>query len=379
MQRTVPAFLGVALALSVIFPTLGKAEPREGNAAKFAVFVMTNSAEKNEVIAFTRAEDGHLEQGRTFDTGGRGSGGITDPLASQGSLTLSEDRTLLFAVNAGSGDITVFHVNGSILTRVDRVASGGSAPNAIAQHGNLVFVLNSGGGSNVVGFQLESNGKLRRIAHSSVFLTTNSPGAGSLGLSPDGRVLLVTEKATNRIDAFNVDSDGSLRQIVVNPSTGPGLFAISFAPSGVALASETGPAGGNNASAISSYAVGADGKLFPLSSSVPTFGAATCWQAITPDGRFVYTSNSGTSTISAFEIEINGTLASLPGTVVGTLPPGATNLDLAISSDGKYLYTLNSGSGSIGTFLIHQDGTLSLLGEVGALTASGGLNGIAAN
>jgi hypothetical protein len=40
---------------------------------------------------------------KEFPTGGRGSGGVTDPLGSQGSLTLSQDHSLLFAVNARNG------------------------------------------------------------------------------------------------------------------------------------------------------------------------------------------------------------------------------------------------------------------------------------
>jgi 6-phosphogluconolactonase len=36
--------------------------------------------------------------------------------------------------------------------------------------------------------------------------------------------------------------------------------------------------------------------------SVATLGAANCWNAVTPDGRFVYVSNAGSSTISRFAI-----------------------------------------------------------------------------
>ena len=142
--------------------------------------------------------------------------------------------------------------------------------------------------------------------------------------------------------------------------------------------SETGPSGGSNASAISSYATRSNGKLSPISASVATQGAATCWQAVTPDGRFVYTSNSATSTISGFSISNHGTLTPLPGTIVATLPAGSTNLDTAISSDGKFLYTLNSGTGSLSIFGINKDGTLISLGEAGGLSPAAGVNGIAA-
>lgn len=350
----------------------------QSEGATGAVFVMTNSASRNEIVAYKRNPDGSLEQGSRFSTGGRGSGGLIDPLGSQGSLTLTTDGSLLLAVNAGSGTVSVFQVHGARLARVENVPSGGSEPVAVAQHGDLVYVLNAGGTSKVVGFHLEFNGKLRPIEKSIAFLTTANSGAASLAFSPDGQFLLVTQKLTNTVDVFRVQADGTLGAIKPNPSVGPGLFAVVFAPNGTAITTETGPAGGTNASAVSSYAVLANGTLSPISASVPTFGAATCWQAVTPDGRFVYTSNAGTSTISGFSIAANGTLTPLPGTVVTTQPAGGTNLDIAISANGKFFYALNSGTGTVGIFAINTDGSLTTLGETGGLAASAGLNGIAA-
>jgi len=343
-----------------------------------AVFVMTNSADRNQIIAYRRNPDGSLSQSHTFSTGGRGSGGVTDPLASQGSLTISQDHSTLLAVNAGSGDISVFRVFGDNLWLVDKVPCGGSEPVAVAQHGDLVYVVNAGGASNVTGFRFGHQGELRQIPHSTTFLSTGNSGASSLSFSPDGQTLLVTEKLTNNIDAFHVKTDGRLAPIVVNPSAGPGLFGVLFAPNGTALATETGPTGGQNASAISSYAVHPDGTLVAISASVPTLGAATCWHVVTPDGRFVYTSNAGSSTISGFAISANGALAPIAGTIVATLPSGSANLDAALSANGKFLYTLDSGTGTVSVFAINSDGTLNSLGEVGGIPAASGANGIAA-
>lgn len=376
MLRTGRMLLIAAIAIGAILPTISQAQLEKSAGA---VFVMTNAAAGNEVIAFKRAPDGSLQIGKTFPTGGRGSGGVTDPLGSQGSLTLSQDHSRLFAVNAGSGDISVFQVHGANLVLVDKAPCGGATPVALAQHGNLVYVVNEGASSSVIGFSFNKDGKLKLISNSPVYLSTANSGPASLSFSPDGQFLLVTEKLTNSIDAFHVQLDGTLAPIVINASADPGVFAVTFAPNGAALVAETGPAGATNASAISSYAVGANGTLTPISLGVPTLGAATCWHVVTPNGQFVYTSNSGSATVSGFSISASGALTAISGTVVGTNPSGSINLDIAVTADGNFLYTVDSGTGSVSIFAINGDGTLTNLGEAGGLSASAGFNGIAAN
>jgi 6-phosphogluconolactonase (cycloisomerase 2 family) len=378
MGKVIRTLLVAGLATGVASSTLSKAQGQDiDRHSAGAVFVMTNNVDRNEVIAYSRATDGTLHEHERFATGGRGSGGNNDPLESQGSLRLSEDHSLLFAANAGSGSVSVFRVSGDNLSLVDKVTSGGSEPNAVAQHGNLVYVINAGGSSNVVGFRLD-HGKLTQIPNSTRFLSTNTSGAGGLAFSPDGRFLVVVERLTNDIDVFSVQGDSTLSPIVVNPSAGPGAFSVSFASNGAALVSETGPSGVANGSAISSYEVAGNGTLTPISTSVPTFGAANCWNVVTPDGSFVYTSNAGSSTISGFAIANTGALTALPGTVVGTNPEGATNLDIAVSSDGKFIYTLNSVAGAIGIFAVQKDGALLNVGSATGVSPLSGFNGIAA-
>jgi 6-phosphogluconolactonase len=376
MRKIIHILWMVALAISVVSSTPSNAEDEHSNGA---VFVMTNAADRNEVISYKRAVDGSLQEAHNSATGGRGSGGNNDPLESQGSLTLSQDHTLLFAVNAGSGDVSVFRVHGVDLWLADKQLSQGSEPNAVAQHGDLVYVLNAGGSSSVVGFRVTEDGKLHPIHNSLRFLSTNTSGAASLAFSPNGQFLLVTERETNSIDVFSVQKNGTLSPIVTNPSAGPGVFALAFAPNGAAIAVETGPAGGQNASAISSYTVNSNGTLTTISASVPTLGAATCWNAVTPNGEWVYTSNAGTSNISGFTIGANGSLTALSGTIVGVNSSGATNLDMAITADGKFLYTLDAKVGTISIFGIQSDGSLTNLGTVGGLPQDVGFNGIAAN
>jgi 6-phosphogluconolactonase len=371
-KRGIPALGALAgLSLSV----LAQADPAHSDTGH-AVFFMTNSADSNQVVSYERNTYGTLYEAHHFETGGRGSGGKGDPLGAQGSLTLSQDHQWLFAVNAGSGTLSVFRVADAQLVLTDQVPTGGAEPTSVAQHGNLVYVLDAAGSSSVAGFAF-FGGHLAPIPDSQRYLSANGANPGSVSFSADGKFLLATEKANNKVDVFGVLPNGTLTTITVNASAGPGAFAANGAPNGTVVVSETGS--GGTTAALSSYRIQANGDLTTISASVPTLGAANCWNAITPDGRFVYVSNAGSSTISGFAIDSSGVLTPLPGTVVGTNPAGSGNLDVAISADGKFLYSLNSAGGSIGAFAINADGSLTNLGTVGGLPAGSSLNGIAAN
>lgn len=367
MKRTTQRLLQIAAGICAM-ASLAGAQGLPGG----AVFVMTNDATSNEIISYGRDSSGQLFTGGRFETGGRGSGGVTDPLQSQASLTLSQDHTLLFAANAGSGSVSVFRVRGASLTLLDQAPSAGSEPLSIAQNGSLVYVLNGAAAGSVVGFRWDDH-QLRQIPNSTVFLSATSAGGSSIAISPDTKWLVVVERLTNSIDTFPIQPNGTLGPIVVNKSAGPGVFSASFAPDGALIASETGPP-----SALSSYSIQSNGTLSAISQSVPTLGMANCWNAITPNGQWAYVSNAGSSNISGFTIGKTGALTPIDGTVVGINPAGSGNLDIAVSSDGKFVYTINSAAGTIGSFAIQPDGSLLLVNETGGLPMAVGFNGIAA-
>jgi 6-phosphogluconolactonase (cycloisomerase 2 family) len=239
-------------------------------------------------------------------------------------------------------------------------------------------VLNAAGSGSIVAYHLGVEGHLHPIEKSTTYLTAANSGGSSLSVSPNGAFLSVTERIPNNIDTFRINPDGTLAPIVVNKSNAPGVFDAAFAPDGNLLVSETGPAGGVDESAISSYSVQPDGTLSTVSQSVSTLGNANCWNAIAPNGKWVYVSNAGSSTISGFTIGQGGALTSIAATVVGTNPEGSTNLDIAVSGDSKYVYSLNAGSGTIGVFSTQSDGTLTSVDQIGGLPKSAGFNGIAA-
>src|SRR5215472_1957686 len=122
----------VAIALLLLIqPTPAVAGENDG-----AVYVLGNQDSGNTVIVFRRAENGALTRVQEASTGGLGSGGTPDPLASQGALTLNESGHLLFAVNAGSNDLSALLVTEDGLRLADRKPSGGERPVSVTVHGN---------------------------------------------------------------------------------------------------------------------------------------------------------------------------------------------------------------------------------------------------
>jgi 6-phosphogluconolactonase len=373
MLKSVRSLLTVAIGLGAMAPTLHAAQ----GGAPSTVFVMTNNTEKNELLAYERLFDGRLSLKERFATGGRGSGGTTDPLQSQGSLTLSGDHNLLFAINSGSGTVSSFHLVDGIPVLVDQEPTGGSEPVAVAEHDGTVYVLNAGGNGAIVAFRADNIGRLHQIPKSTTHLTATHSGGSSISVSPDGRTLAVIEKVPNNIDTFAIHPDGTLGPVVINHSATPGVFSAVFTPYGKLVVNENQP-GGTDVSSVSSYTINADGTLTAITQSTRTQGDGNCWNALTPNGKYVYVDNSATSTIAGFAVAANGALTPIAGTVLATLPAGATNLDIAVSSDGKYLYTIDSGAGAVSIFAVNADGTLLSYGEIDGLPKTVGFNGIAA-
>jgi 6-phosphogluconolactonase len=336
-----------------------------------AVFVMTNAANGNHIESYSRSEDGSLQWVASIATGGNGSGGTIDPLHSQGSLRLSEDHHLLFAVNAASGTVSSFRVQGARLRLADTANSGGAFPSALAQFGNLLYVLNSGGNGNISGFRVNPNGHLQPIPHSDHSLSGTSTSPTAIEFSPNGQFLAVVESSTNKVDLFRVFPNGTLSDLVANSTPEPSPFAALFAPNGTLIVAGT-------ANTISSFRVNWNGTIVPVTQSLPTDGQATCWSVITPNGRIVYAVNAGTSNIAGYAISHTGALTPIAATIVGTNPDGSTNLDTGISQNGKFVYTLNAGTGAVGIFSVQSDGTLLNIGQVTGLPASAGINGLAA-
>lgn len=337
-----------------------------------AVYTLSNSVAGNEVLAFARAADGTLSGPTRHPTGGAGTGG---GLGNQGALILGHNGQLLFAVNAGSDEVSVLRVSGAGLNLLGKVHSGGVRPISLTRHGRLLYVLNAGGSGNIAGFRIGPGGLLTPIRNSSRPLSSAMAGAAQIGFSNDGDELIVTEKATNVISTYRVDDDGRAFGPRVNASNGQTPFGFAFNRRGTLIVSEAF-GGAPGLSAVSSYRLGHGGSLRVVSGSAATTQSAACWIAVTGGGRYAYTTNTASNTITGYAVERDGSLNRLtPDGISATTEAGP--IDAAFGSGSRYLYVLNSGGHSLGVYARGPGGSLTPLPGVAGLPA--GANGLAAS
>jgi 6-phosphogluconolactonase len=330
-----------------------------------ALFSMSNAADGNKILSFIRGDYGTLSAGPSYATGGLGSGG---GLGNQGGIV--SDGEFLIAVNAGSSDISVFRIGERGLRLVDRMPSGGIRPVSVTLSHNLVYVLNAGS-DNIAGFWMTPSGRLRVLNGSERGLSGDGTGPAQIQFSSDGRTLIVTEKATNRILSFAVNYLGLPSNPNILTSSAPTPFGFAVTRNNRIVVSEAA-GGAPNASALSSYKVHPGGQLTVIDPAVATTQTAACWVVITPDGRYAFTTNTGSGTISSYRLRRNGDL-SLLAAVAGDTGAGSGPIDIALSDDGDYLHVLNSGSHSIATFSV-SNGRLQSAGTPVAVPV--GANGL---
>ncbi len=333
-----------------------------------AVYTLTNNAAGNAVTIFNRAADGTLTPAGSVPTGGLGTGA---GLGSQGALTLGANHKWLFAVNAGSNEVSVLAVSPNGLTLVDKIASGGVHPISVTNYKNLVYVLNDGGSGNITGFTLDKHGQLTPLADSTRNLSNNgvgaAPGPAQISFSPDGDVLAVTEKNTNLIDTFSVDEDGVAGAVTTHPSAGVTPFGFAFAKHGTLIVSEAA-GGAANASSASSYDVSED-NFELISAAVPTHQTAACWAVATKNGKYAYTANAGSGSIAAYRVGHDGGLTLLNG-AAGFTGASSHPSDMALSNNSHFLYVLANVTQSIGAFEVQSDGSLTAVSGASGLPAS---------
>jgi 6-phosphogluconolactonase (cycloisomerase 2 family) len=385
--KTTSAALALTALLAACSAVRSSPDSYEG-----AVYAQTNET-VNTIVAFGRKTDGTLVKLNTYATGGAGTAGklvpllekvVVDPFFSNDSLIISPDHKLLFAVNTGDGTVTSFKVNADkTLTRVDRAPSGGKLPQSLGYNGDgLLYVSNVNNPKNVLnpngdkrasisGLRVDALGKLTPIPNSTRELSTDATQPGHVTFSPNGKQLLVIELFAKTISVYPTNADGTLGTPMLN-SVPVDAFGSDFIGNNTLITVDVTPFNPGNGTA-SSFTLNDDGSLTPLTVGVRNGKIEPCWVSITPDGKFAFTSNLDTGTISSYRLD-QGKLSLLNADAAFKPAEGAKSaidyvtsgpVDTFITPDGKYLYQQYSGRGSVVAYQIGADGSLKEVGEYG--------------
>jgi 6-phosphogluconolactonase len=352
----------LALVAGITSPATAASESAFG-----AVYTLTNAASGNEVLVYDRSSDGSLAFQGAYATDGLGGG---SGLGSQSAAILSHNNHWLFAVNAGSNQISSFSVKESGLELVGVINSGGIRPISLTTYKDWLYVLNAGGSGNISGFAVGQDGSLSPLAGSTQPVSNGGVGAApalaQIAFSSDGSTLVVTEKSTNLIDTYAVEN-GLAGAPALNPSSGLTPFGFAFDRHGHAIVSEAA------SGAVSSYEINEAGFTV-ISPSVANTQTAACWIAISNNGKYAYTTNAGSGSISSYQIAEDGVLTLLSPTA-GIAGAGSSPVDMAFSNNGQTLYTLANGAHTITIFHMNADGSLA---SQGAVSVPMGVVGLAA-
>jgi len=339
---------------------------------------------QNAVIAFRRNADGQVTEIGSFRTGGTGLatpagalGPLLGPDASDKEVIASPDGRLLFAVNQGSNSIAVFHVrrNGSLdLVRDRAVNSGGTEPVSLSiAHGRL-YVLNRGDevesqtgtiAPTITVFNIRRNGVLGQ----DVAATTTLP----LGLSPSQVLIssrsnlafvdtftpppLTNVSEANEVLPFRIAADGKLVPVpsggVGAPVTAPLLLGLAEHPTQNII--YAGLPGGNR---VGVFTVDGAGNL-TFVDSVPNAGQAACWTLVSPDGKYLYTVDTGTNSVGVYSLADPLHPAQIQEFVLGgpqnptgnpAAPSETTAFEFALDPSGKALYVIDHQTDLAGNF-----------------------------
>jgi hypothetical protein len=376
---------------------------------------MTNDPAGNAVVVFSRGSNGLLTRAGTYPTGGTSIGFFAT--GNQNGMLLNSDASCMWVVNSLSNTITSFQVNGTKLSQSGLVSAGGVGPVSLTENDNLgvLYVLNNGSllagtampptasADNITGFTLGSKCTLSPLASSSRSLSqTSGTFPAEVSFNPTGSVVVVTEKATNKIDTWIVGSGGLLSGKKVQNSNGNEPFGFEFdnrgqlivtnaachtpTPPGVLPGCTVPP----DAPKLDTYTVANDGTL-TLTGSATDNQAAKCWVVVTNSQRYAFTVNAlatgvgGTAgfppggSVTSYKISPDGTVTELGSVEVPTVlnglgPVGANStvgvpVDASLSRNSKFLYVLSEGDGTINEYGVGEDGSLTLLG-VANITAA---------
>lgn len=325
------------------------------------VYTESNDAAQNSILMYKQNTDGTLTYESSTASGGKGN---SAGLGSQGAVIIDAQHQYLYAVNAGDNSISSFwiHTDGS-LTLAHTIGSEGVTPISLTAHEKLMYVVNLGS-DNIAGFNLGDNGTLSYIEASKQSLSAIGSGPAEIKFQPEGYALFVTEKNTNKIGMYTIGESGAANAATFANSVGATPYGFDFVKDKNFMIVSNAAGGVENAGSCTSYSTYSAGIVTDINGAVNDNQSAPCWIATTYYGRYAYTSNTASNTISVYYVSPSGKLYLIP---FATAASGDAPIDITVSANNRFFYSLNSKSYSIGEFKRGLLGTLTNNGSITGL------------
>jgi 6-phosphogluconolactonase len=332
------------------------------------VYVESNigqTANQNSVYAFVNSA-GKLTQLKgspylTLGTGVYSSNPVFAPgFQADQEIVTNAAGTLLFAVNGHSDTITTFNINSDgSLTLSNTSASNGADPVSLGLDetppaGTVMAVINqdadpgqTGGSPNSTTFFVTPAGDLTPVANSTITYPASSLPAQAL-VSPSGRFMFVVQfMGGGALTSYDVGAGGRL---VLNNSLTPSKGTI-FLGAAANAKQRAIYVGLPDVNMLGTYTYSSAGVIaFSHLTSNP--GLQVCWMTGNKVGTRLYTTETNSNSVTVYDISgANFTkpkeLQHLP------LLPGGLATNVKIDPTGSYLYVLglNDPPGGVGNFL----------------------------
>ena len=425
LSFTLTAIAASIVAATVTFTAVGSAQAPTTPTKKAAgghLYMQTNEVE-NGIIHYHRSANGALAEVERVATGGAGSGELSpiyhikrpNDFEGAGSVILTPDRRFLFTTNAGDNSVSSFAVDKEgRVTLLDvkptgNPTNGGAKSLAYAPSSRTLFVLHTVGPDHLRLMSVDEKGKLTARPEQYSVNTKDWPNRGPtmVVLSPDGKFLVVATAFDELPSRKNPDGslilwiprpDGTLHVIVSNAPDPDGIVvfpvgkdgglgepsfydargAVPFYIAFLHNRPDTFLIGFGVADGLAMGRIDAEGKInvgpivkIDTSAGLPS---EVCWLAVSPDDRFVFTTNFGYSTMSSFRIDGNGlSIAKDPASpkvkgdgtfraIDGVVSSGPS--DSWLTPDGAYLYQIYGNASKLVGYATQRDGSLKEITNV---------------
>lgn len=316
-------------------------------ATTHSVVYVSNAESKSISVAHLDHASGDLKVQQTVDVGG-----TVMPMA------ISPDRHFLFAaLRSKPYTLATYAIDAKtgLLQAVGQTPLPESMANiATDRTGRLLFAASYGG--NLVSVSRITKDGQVAPAHQ---IVATPPMAHAIQATADNQYVLVTSLGGDVLMRFRLDADKGVleeatrTQVSFEEKSGP--RHIAFHPQGkfLYLIDELD-------ARLHVLAYAQDGEVFKRLQSVSvvpegdTGKPAASDLHLTPDGRFLYASERGSSTLTAFRVDAQSGLLARIASYPTEKQPRGFNID----PSGRYLVAVGQGSHAASVYRIQPDGTL---------------------